>query len=397
MASTHHHELKISKFQTPAGLKNIAYAGVLIGIIGLVFGLLKNPERMWTSYLVAFFYFACLGVGGMFFLAFSYAAKAGWHTSIKRLAESFTSYLPLMVVTSIILMFGFGYLYAWDDPSQAHRMTGGKAIYLNPWFVTIRILIFGLGCLAFKRMIVGNSIKQDQNGDVKYTEKNISTSIGFIAFFAIFFTMFSIDLLMSLLPSWYSTIFGVYAFSGMLQATFALLGIVVVCFKNSKFVSGYITVEHQHDVGKFLKGFTVFWAYIAFSQFMLIWYANIPEETEFYLMRSHSGWLGVSMALLIFRFIVPFLALLPREAKRNDTNLVAVCVLVLVMQYVDLYWLVYPNFNDGAPQFGLYEIALFLGFAGLFIVAVTRFLTKNNIVAIRDPRMHEAVNHHVTY
>lgn len=398
MGSSHHHqELKISKFEAPQALKTAAYVGVFIGLIGVVFGLLKNPERMWTSYLVSFFFFASIASCAMFFLAVSYAAKAGWHTAIKRLAESFTAFYPYMIVASIVLMFGFGYLYAWDDPSQAHRMTGGKAIYLNPWFVTVRILMYGLGSLAFKHLLIGNSLKQDQTGDVELTHKNTKNAIGFIAFFAIFFTLFSIDLLMSLLPSWYSTIFGIYAFSGGLQATFALLAIVIVYFKNSKFVSGYITVEHQHDIGKFMKGFTIFWAYIAFSQFMLIWYANIPEETEFYLMRSHSGWLAVSLGLLIFRFIVPFLALLPREAKRNDANLVAVSVLVLIMQYVDLYWLVYPNFNDGVPQFGFLEIALFAGFAGLFITAVTKFLSKNNIVAIKDPRMHESVSHHVTY
>ena len=202
---------------------------------------------------------------------------------------------------------------------------------------------------------------------------------------------------MSLLPSWYSTIFGIYTFAGMFQSTMALMAIIIVWLKKSKWVSGYITVEHQHDIGKFLKAFTIFWAYIAFSQFMLIWYANIPEETEFYLMRSHSGWLAVSLALLIFRFWVPFLALLPRDAKRNDMNLVAVSVLVLVMQYVDLYWLVYPNFFDGAPQFGFMEISIFLGFSGLFLVALTGFMSKYNLVAVKDPRLHEALNHHVTY
>ncbi len=397
MGSHHNHELKISKFETPQALKTFSYVAILVAVITVGVGFFKNPERMWSAYLVSFFYFACLALGALFFLSFSNAAKAGWHSSIKRLVESFTSYLPYMVVTSIILILGFKHIYAWADPEQAHRMTGGKAIYLNPWFVTARVLIFGLGCLVFKKLIVGNSIKQDQNGDVSLTEKNIGNSIGFIAFFAIFFSCFTIDLLMSLLPSWYSTIFGIYAFAGMLQSTFALLAIVIVCFKDSKWIKGYVTVEHQHDVGKFLKGFTIFWAYIAFSQFMLIWYANIPEETEFYLMRSHSGWLGVSLSLLIFRFIVPFLSLLPRSAKRTDSNLVAVSILVLVMQYVDIYWLVYPNFNDGSPQFGFYEIALFAGFAGLFITAATRFLSANNIVAIKDPRMHESINHHVTY
>ena len=396
-SSHHHHELKISKFEIPQGLKTASYVGVVLGLFGVIMGFINNPERLWTSYLVAFFYFSCLALGAMFFIAFNYAAKAGWSVSIRRLAESATNFLPVMLLGSIVLILGFKHIYPWADPDQVHRMTGGKAIYLAPWFVILRLMIFALGCLWFKKLIVGNSLKQDASGDVELTHKNLTNSIGFIAFFAIFFTLFSIDLLMSLLPSWYSTIFGIYAFAGSIQSTMALLAILIVSFKNSKWVSGYITVEHQHDIGKFLKGFTIFWAYIAFSQFMLIWYANIPEETEFYLMRSHSGWLVISFGLLIFRFIVPFLALLPRDAKRNDANLVAVSVLVLVMQYVDIYWLVYPNFNEGSPVFGFYEVAIFAGFAGLFITMVTKFLAKNNVVAVKDPRMHEAVNHHVTY
>jgi len=396
-SSNHHHELKLEKFETPQNLKTATYASLFIGALGLAYGLAKAPERLWTSYLVAFFFFACLGLGGMFFIAFNHAAKAGWSSSIRRIAESFTSFMPIMVVSSLVMILGFKYLYPWADPEQSYRMTGGKALYLAPWFVILRLVIFGLGCLVFKKIIVGNSLKQDQNGDSSLTLKNVGFSIGFIAFFAITFTLFTIDLLMSLLPSWYSTIIGIYALAGMVQSTMALMAIMIVWLKKSKWVSGYITVEHQHDIGKFMKGFTIFWAYIAFSQFMLIWYANIPEETEFYLMRSHSGWLAISLGLLIFKFIVPFLALLPREAKRNDANLVAVSVLILITQYVDIYWLVYPNFFDGVPQFGFLEVSIFLGFAGLFLKMLTGFMTKNNLVAIKDPRLHEALNHHVTY
>ncbi len=399
MASNNHHhpELKLSKFEAPQNLKTAAYVGLFLGLIALAIGLFKDPERVWTSYLVAFFYFACLALGAMFFIAFNFVTNAGWSASIRRIAESLTSYLPVMVVTSFVLILGFKHLYPWADPEQAHRLTGGKSIYLSQAFVIARFVIFGLGCLVFKNLIVGNSLKQDESGDNNLTLQNLPRSVGFIAFFAIFFSMFSIDLLMSLLPSWYSTIFGIYTFAGMIQSTFALMAIMIVWLKDSKWVSGYITVEHQHDIGKFLKGFTVFWAYIAFSQFMLIWYANIPEETEFYLMRSHSGWLVISFGLLIFRFIVPFLTLLPRDAKRNDSVLVSVSILVLIMQYVDIYWLVYPNFNEGTPVFGFYEIAIFAGFAGLFLTMVLKFMTKNNLVAIKDPRLHEAISHHVTY
>lgn len=398
MANTNHsHELKLTKFEAPQGLKTASFAFMFIGLITFILGFAKNPERLWTSYLTAFFYFASLAAGAMFFIAINYAAKAGWSASIRRFAEAMTSFIPVMLISSFVLILGFKYLYVWADASKLPLLTGGKSLYLAPWFVTVRFVLFGLGLLVFRHLIVGNSIKQDVTGSHELTHKNTAYSVGFIAFFAIFFTMFSFDLLMSLLPTWYSTIFGIYCFGGAIQATFAVLAIMIVWLKNSKWISGYVTEEHQHDIGKFLKGFTVFWAYIAFSQFMLIWYANIPEETEYYIMRSLNGWMSVSFALLIFRFIVPFLVLLPRGAKRSDSILVSISVLVLVMHYVDIYWMVYPNFFDGVPQFSFWEIGIFIGFLGLFLMTMIKFFTKNNMVAINDPRLQEALNHHVSY
>lgn len=397
MSTSQHHDLKLIPFVAPKPLLMTSFALILIGVLTFVLGFIMNPERMWTSYLTAFFYFTSLGVGALFFIAFNHVSKAGWSASIRRLAEGMTNFLPVVLVGSFILILGFKKIYAWADPAQSYVLTGGKATYLATWFVILRLAIFAIGCLVFKQLIVGNSLKQDKTGDHKFTYQNIKYSIGFIAFFAIFFSLFSLDLLMSLLPSWYSTIFGIYTFAGSIQATMALLAIVIVFIKKSPWVSGYINDEHQHDVAKFLKGFTVFWAYIAFSQFMLIWYANIPEETEFFIMRSLNGWMAVSVALLVFRFIVPFLILLPRANKRNDAVLVGTSILVLAMQYVDIYWLVYPNFFDGAPKFGFWEIGLFVGFAGLFLLLWLKFFKKNYLVAINDPRIHEAINHHVTY
>jgi hypothetical protein len=284
-----HQELKVSKFQAPPALKATIYAFIAIGILTFALGFFKNPERMWASYLTSFFYFAGLACGGMFFIAINYASKAGWSASIRRFSEAMTSYLPVMFISSLVLILGFKYLYAWGTPAGLHELSGGKTLYLAPWFVITRLVIFGLGSLYFAKLIVGNSLKQDSTGSHELTNKNIKYSIGYIAFFAIFFSLFSLDLMMSLLPTWYSTIFGIYCFAGAIQSTMAFLALVIMWMKNSQWVSGYVTVEHQHDVGKYLKGFTIFWAYIAFSQFMLIWYANIPEETEFYIVRSLNG------------------------------------------------------------------------------------------------------------
>lgn len=399
MAGHQPKDLHLGKFEAPQKLKTLSYALIGLGVLTFVIGLIKNQERMWAAYLVAFFFFLCLGVGGLVFASLQHIAKAGWSTSIRRLAESTTSFIPVIGVGALVLLGGLKTLYPWARPEvvEASSLIASKTAYLNMPFMVGRLVFFAVLCFIFAKLIVGNSLKQDQNGDESFTHKNVGLSVGFIVVFALSFTLVSMDLLMSLLPTWYSTIFGIYTFSGMIQSFFAFLAIFVILIKRSGLAKGYITVEHQHDVVKFEKGFTVFWAYIAFSQFMLIWYANIPEETEYYIMRSQNGWLGISLALLIFRFIVPFLALLPRGLKRNDNHVILVSVLILVMQYVDIYWMVYPNFNHGHFVFGFWEIGMFAGFAGIFMACVMNFLTKHSIVAHKDPRIHEALSHHVTY
>jgi hypothetical protein len=299
----------------------------------------------------------------------------------------------------LILLIGFKNLYPWANPEvvAGSPVIAAKTGYLNAGFFVVRLFVFAVGCMIFRWVLVGNSLKQDQNGDDSLTLKSVPPAVGFIVFFALAFSFFSVDLLMSLLPTWYSTIFGVYTFAGMFQAGMAFLAIVIILMRRHGFVKGYVTHEHQHDVVKYLKGFSIFWAYIAFSQFMLIWYANIPEETEYYIMRAQGGWMNISLLLLIFRFVVPFLALLPRGAKRTDNHVIAVSILVLAMQYLDIYWMVYPNFFDGQVTFGFWEIGIFAGFAGLFLMTIMSFWSKHSLVPLKDPRIHEAINHHVAY
>ncbi|MGZ3794636.1 MAG: molybdopterin oxidoreductase [Bdellovibrio sp.] len=399
MGDHNHVDLHVSKFVAPAKLKTLSFALVAIGLLTFVVGLMKNQDRLWTSYLVAFFFFSSLAISGLFWIAINNVAHAGWSVSIRRFAEATTSFIPAILIGGLILLLGFKHLYPWANPDiiAENPVVASKTGYLNSGFFVVRLFIFAVGAMLFRYVMVGNSIKQDQTGDVHLTEKNVSPAVGFLVFFALTFSLFSVDLLMSLLPTWYSTIFGIYNFSGMFQAGLAFLAIVIVLMKRHGLVKGYVTDEHQHDVVKYLKGFSIFWAYIAFSQFMLIWYANLPEETEYYIMRAQGGWMGISFGLLIFRFVVPFLALLPRSAKRSDSHVLLVSALVLVMQYVDIYWMVYPNFFDGQVTFGFWEIGIFAGFAGLFLLTIMSFWSKHSLVPLKDPRMHEAINHHVSY
>lgn len=386
-------------FVVTKGTKTLFSVCIFLGVLALAYGLLKDQERTWHAYLVGAFYFANMALAGLFFAAINHIAKAGWSVAVRRIAESFTAYLPLAFVTFLVLIAGAGSLYSWTDKELAatDHLIHAKVAYLNMPFFIVRIVAFFGAWLLFKKLIVGSSLSQDKTGDERITLKQVGYSIAFILVFAITYSLFTVDTLMSLEPHFFSTIWGVYCFAGLIQAFFAAFILLTIYMMNQGLLRGLVNENHLHDMAKFLKGFTVFYAYIAFSQFMLIWYANLPEETFFYIDRTMGGWMAASASLFILKFAVPFLLLLPRWAKRTPAHLVFVSVLILVMQYVDIHWMVYPNLDKEQWVFGPLEIGAFLLFAGLFVMSITSFLAKNPIVPIKDPRLEESVSHHVTY
>ena len=371
---------------------------MFVGLLLFALGLFKDPTRTWFSYLTSYFYFLSLGMGGLFFVAVQHVAKAGWSVTIRRFAEAMTSFLPVAALATIVLLFGAKSLYIWlDKDLVAHdTLLAGKASYLNMPFFIVRLVICFAAWIWFAKRIVGNSLKQDQDGSEKWTLKNVPNSIAFLLVFALSYSLFSVDTLMSLQPHWYSTIWGVYCWAGLFQSTCAVLVIITGYMIRKGFTRGWVNIEHLHDLAKFMKAFTIFYAYIGFSQFLLIWYANLPEETIFYLARSSGGWMAATISLFVFKFAVPFLLLLPRAAKRSIAHTTMVACLILVMQYVDIHWMVYPNFSQ-TWIFSWYEIGTFLMFAGAFLWALTSFFSKNSLVATRDPRIEEALAHHVVY
>ena len=372
---------------------------VFAGLLLFVLSIMKDPARAWHSYLASYFFFTCLAIGAMFFTAIQFTVKAGWSVTIRRFMEALTSYLPIAAASTVVLLFGLKYLYLWVDKDVvAHdAILLGKSSYLNVGFFLVRLVVFFGVWILLRNMIVGNSLKQDKDGDEMHTVKNTKYSVIFLLIFAISFSLFSVDTLMSLQPHWYSTMWGVYCFSGMFQSTLACLTIITCMMIKKGLVRGLVNENHLHDLGKFLKGFTVFMAYIGFSQFLLIWYANLPEETIFYLARSTGGWMTASLSLLVFKFIVPFLLLLPKAAKRNPNHLIMVSTIVLIMQYVDIHWMIYPNLDSANYLMGWQEAGPFLMLGGLFLYSVTNFLSKNSLVPMRDPRLEESVYHVVTY
>ena len=384
--------------------KFICIALVFIGFVTFVLSVMTQPDRAWHAYMLGFFYTTSLAIGGLFFTSLQHVVGAGWSVNIRRFCESYTAFLPHCFLAAVVfilgVIFGGADVYDWLNPEVVAQdlLLQHKVAYLNAEFFGLRTLVFFILWIFFAKKIVSYSLKQDGNGDHSWTKKNVPFSVAFLLFFALSYSLFSIDILMSLDAHWFSTIFGIYTFAGLFQTTIASMLLFVFYVQKKGLLKGYLDENHIHDLGKFLFAFTIFWAYIAFSQYMLIWYANLPEETLFFVPRLQGPWVWLSLSLIVFKFIVPFVALLSRRAKRKPAILGLIAVLILVMQFVDLYWLIYPNLKpDHELVFGFTEIAIFFGFIGGFAFTVLRFLGQNPLIPYSDPRVHESVNHHVTY
>ena len=381
----------------PDWVKKFSYIAVFLGVIVFVWScFFEEPRRVGLAYLTPFVYFLFIALGSLFFVSIQHVSHAGWSVNVRRIFEAISSYLPWSILLLIPLVYFGNFLYEWYHPEHFEHdpILKKKEPYLNLPFFIVRLLVFFAGWLFFYKKLVSFSLKQDRDGKVLWTDKAVKYSVWFLLFFVPSFSLLSVDLLMSLDSHWFSTIFGVYTFAGAFQSALAVIILLTIYFMpHSK---GKINNNHLHDLGKFLMGMTLFWAYIAFSQYMLIWYANLPEETTFYVPRSKGSWAIVSIALIVFKFVVPFICLLPRWVKRNIKTMAVLSSLILIMQYVDLYWLIYPAFYPEV-SWGWLDAVFLLGFAGGFIGLVFLFFTKHPPMTVSDPREHESSSHHVTY
>ncbi|HLD99757.1 MAG TPA: hypothetical protein VJB59_05830 [Bdellovibrionota bacterium] len=340
---------------------------VLIGMISFVIGLVQAPERAWAGFLVNHFFFMSIAIGGLFFAAIHWLTGAKWSRGIHHLSESFTAYLPIAFLAMIVLYFGSSHLYPWSRPEvvAASPILTAKAAYLNKTFFFARGLGIVAVWLAFSRAMVRNSFHAQDGA-------NRTLSPVFLIFFALSFTVLSFDLLMSLDPFWFSTIFGVYCFSILFNVILASVTLLALYVRRHN--SWDIRVDQFHDLGKYLFAFTVFWAYIAFSQFMLIWYANLSEEVGYFVRRLNGGWYTVSAFLVFGKFLVPFLVLMARAAKRSIGVLSAMAVYILLTQWIELLWIVQPGIFENGPVVGFLELGITLGFIGLMGLSVGVFL-----------------------
>jgi len=383
----------------PGGIRAMFGVFLVIGIATFLIQYMGggDPTRAYAAFLLGYVYFLFLSVAGVFFTALHYLVGATWSVVVRRVAESFTTYLPFALLLFVVLLVGVPKLYVWSNPPvtghlEAEHVTKGG--YLSIPLFTLRNLIILAVWSLFAWYFVRNSTRQDATRDPALSRASLRASPAFVVFFAISITLVGFDLLMSLEPLWYSTMFGVYCFAGAWQSFLATLTIVVVLLRRQGALDGIVSRFHYHDLGKYVFAFSVFWMYIAFSQYMLIWYANLPEETEYMIPRTYTGWGGVGILLMVLKFGIPFFGLMHQKVKESEAGLLTIASIVLVGQWVDLFWTILPAFSPEKVVFGWTEIGVSLGFLGLFGWVVSGFLSRHPVAPHGDPSYEPSVRFH---
>lgn len=377
------------------GIKALFWVGIVIGLISFAISMGLDPARAWHGYLLNYYFFVMIGLGGAFFSATQYLTNAGWSATVRRIPESLTSWcLPSVILFLPIVLAGKS-IFLWMNPGLmgSDFVLQGKIPYLNVPFFILRALGFFAMWYFLGNQIVRNSLKQDTEGGTDLTEKNVKLSAIFIPFFALLFSAFSFDLIMSLDPHWFSTMFGVNCFANLFLVTIAVSIVIVINMKKNGYFGDTVNDNHIQNLGLLLFAFTIFYAYIAFCQYMLIWYANLPEETSYYLHRWDNGWCIYALFIVGFKFIVPFLLLLPREAKRNSKRLLRMAYWIIFANWVDMFWMVMPA-HETKVVAPFLEFGIFLGFAGAFGLVIRKFLLTNPVQPQKDPRVQEALHLH---
>lgn len=382
------------------GSKLMATAGALgvLGLLATLGGMVSGSREAAHSYLIAFVYWCGISVAFIIMQAIFHTAKAKWMTVLRRTMETMGLSVGIFALLVLPILWKMDVLFPWVSPEgrftaeELHHLHH-KHAYLNvPFFLARQALYFGVWIFVAKTLH-GWSTKQDETGELYLTVKLRTLSPGAIPFLALTMTFAGFDWLMTLTPLWQSTIFGVYYFAGSFLSAFCLLTIVTVRAQGQNLYGSAVTGAHYHNLGKLMLAFTAFWTYIAFSQFLLIWIANIPEEAGWFKLRMFGPWRNVSIALFFLHFVLPFAVLLSRTIKLMPKVLATVAVWQLAMHLLDIYWLVWPALSPESPGFHWTLLTAFVGVGGL-AVATGLFLAKGRYtLPVKDPYISDSLRY----
>jgi hypothetical protein len=366
---------------------------IIIGIIFLALssiGYFIDSSQLFYSYLVSFGFWVSISLGALFFTMLHHLTGSTWSIVFRRFTESLAKTMPYLLILSIpIITIGVHDLYHWSH-ADLDTLLQRKVGYLNQPFFIIRTILYFAIWSFYASKLHKLSIEQDSS-NIDLRPKMLKFSASGMILFALTLSFASFDWFMSTDAHWYSTMFGVYYFSASYLAIIVFLILVTFILQKYDVLNTSITTEHYHDLGKLLFGFTVFWGYIAGSQYFFIWYANIPEETIWYIHRWEGNWKFMSQLLIVGHFIIPFLILVFRASKRNMKILIPMAALVTIMLYVDIYWLVMPAHSHHGFHLSWLDLTTLIGIGGIVLGMFWKIFTQHAIIPLNDPNLEESL------
>jgi len=375
-----------------AGIWFAVFAGAgLIGLVVSVIGAFVNVQQFGFSWLVAFMYYFTLAVGALFWVLVHHATDAEWSVVVRRVLENVASLVPVTLLFFIPALLCAGHIWSWwNIPVGAEAVLDKKRWWLSHGFFIVRFLIYFGGLSAVALALRANSVGQDIDGSLVRTLKMRKLGIAGIPILALSLTFSAVDWLMGLDYKWSSTMWGVYIFAGAAGSSMSLLVLLVTWLRNRGYLKG-VTLEHYHVMGKLMLAFCIFWAYIGFSQYMLIWYANIPEETEYFIRRNIASWHTLSTLLVVGRFFLPLPLLLLQWTKKTVRMICSVAGWMLVMQYLDLYVIIMPMLHKTGFAPSILDLFTLMGIGGTLGAIFLWLLPKTNLFPLKDPRLPESL------
>jgi hypothetical protein len=399
------------EFSTPNKAKKITLSLIIFGaalaVIGIVTGMDDHHfvTRLLTNGLINAFFFFAIALGALFFLTLQYATETGWYASVKRVIEGVAGFLPygmglLAVILLVITIMDGAHIYTWMDPETTNpashhydAIIDGKSPYLNKIFFWVRTAVYLFTYFIFWNGFRKRSLEEDRIGGTELHFKNYRKGATFLVFFAVFSSTSAWDWIMSIDVHWFSTLFGWYTFAGMWCSAMTVIVLTTIYLKKLGFLER-VNDSHIHDIGKWTFATSFLWSYLFFSQFMLIWYANIGEEVTYYLMRIENfKVLYFSMFLINFAF--PMLILMSRDAKRNYGVLTFVGIVILIGHWLDVYLMISAGSLGANAKIGFLEIGLLILCAGLFIRILLNNLSKAPLMPVNHPFLDESVHHEI--
>jgi hypothetical protein len=401
--------------------KTYSLIAIALGILAIALGFVTgHGERTFANLLLMGYYFTCVCTAGVFFCALQYVAQAGWSASLLRIPQAFAKVLPIAgTILLIIIIAGLNlthkteiegkevvapYLYkVWGlhgvtTPGNEHYdpILAGKSGFLNMKFFLIRIVLFIGAYATFGWLLAKYSVAEDELGGLFYYKKSFTIAAAFLVVFGFTQPVFAFDVIMSLEAHWFSTMFGWYNFAAMWVSGLSIITLTIILLRSNGYFQ-WITQDHLHNLGQLMFGFSIFWTYVWFAQFLLIYYANIPEESVYFLKRWEPEFKPWFWLNIVINFLAPLLIIMARDSKRTTRVLRATCIILIVGHWLDYYIMIMPG-TVGAEgrSFDYIEIGVFVGFAGLFTFLMLNALSKfKSLVPKKHPFLQESLHHHI--